>query len=153
LEVGNAAAFLCSDLASGITGEITYIDSGYNFYDNFIFLSIVFTYLLVIRVIALLLSPRYQLFSEAIIKPIQVHFKILITQQCRNLVQIYVTFTSGSFIRSKYTLQNTEGAIKNGQPRETGNIGYTKRRQANQKYNPIYVGHHYAQTSINDVNF
>jgi enoyl-[acyl-carrier protein] reductase I len=33
-EVGNAAAFLCSDLASGITGEITYIDSGYNFYDK-----------------------------------------------------------------------------------------------------------------------
>ncbi len=29
-EVGNAAAFLCSDLASGITGEITYVDSGYN---------------------------------------------------------------------------------------------------------------------------
>lgn len=31
-EVGNASAFLCSDLASGITGEVTYIDSGYNFY-------------------------------------------------------------------------------------------------------------------------
>ncbi|NNF95832.1 MAG: enoyl-ACP reductase [Halobacteria archaeon] len=29
-QVGNAAAFLCSDLASGITGEITYVDSGYN---------------------------------------------------------------------------------------------------------------------------
>ncbi len=29
-EVGNAAAFLCSDLASGITGEITFVDSGYN---------------------------------------------------------------------------------------------------------------------------
>ncbi|MEE9303260.1 MAG: enoyl-ACP reductase [Thiotrichaceae bacterium] len=29
-EVGNAAAFLCSDLASGITGEITYVDSGYS---------------------------------------------------------------------------------------------------------------------------
>jgi len=28
-EVGNAAAFLCSDLASGITGEITYVDAGY----------------------------------------------------------------------------------------------------------------------------
>ena len=30
LEVGNAAAFLCSDLASGITGEITYVDGGFN---------------------------------------------------------------------------------------------------------------------------
>jgi enoyl-[acyl-carrier protein] reductase I len=29
-EVGNAAAFLCSDLASGITGEITYVDCGFN---------------------------------------------------------------------------------------------------------------------------
>ena len=29
-EVGNAAAFLCSDLASGITGEIIYVDAGFN---------------------------------------------------------------------------------------------------------------------------
>lgn len=29
-EVGNAAAFLCSDLASGITGEIVYVDGGFN---------------------------------------------------------------------------------------------------------------------------
>jgi enoyl-[acyl-carrier protein] reductase I len=29
-EVGDVAAFLCSDLASGITGEITYVDSGYS---------------------------------------------------------------------------------------------------------------------------
>ena len=29
-DVGNAAAFLCSDLAAGITGEILYVDSGYN---------------------------------------------------------------------------------------------------------------------------
>jgi enoyl-[acyl-carrier protein] reductase I len=29
-DVGNASAFLCSDLASGITGEITYVDGGYN---------------------------------------------------------------------------------------------------------------------------
>lgn len=29
-DVGNAAAFLCSDLAGGITGEITYVDAGYN---------------------------------------------------------------------------------------------------------------------------
>jgi enoyl-[acyl-carrier protein] reductase I len=28
--VGNVAAFLCSDLANGITGEITYVDAGYN---------------------------------------------------------------------------------------------------------------------------
>jgi enoyl-[acyl-carrier protein] reductase I len=29
-EVGNAAAFLCSDLASGITGEIIYVDGGFS---------------------------------------------------------------------------------------------------------------------------
>ncbi len=29
-EVGNASAFLCSDLASGITGEILYVDAGFN---------------------------------------------------------------------------------------------------------------------------
>ena len=29
-DVGNAAAFLCSDLAAGITGEITYVDAGYS---------------------------------------------------------------------------------------------------------------------------
>ena len=29
-EVGNAAAFLCSDLASGITGEMLYVDAGYH---------------------------------------------------------------------------------------------------------------------------
>lgn len=29
-EVGNAAAFMCSDLASGISGEILYVDGGFN---------------------------------------------------------------------------------------------------------------------------
>ena len=29
-DVGNAAAFLCSDLAAGITGEITFVDAGYH---------------------------------------------------------------------------------------------------------------------------
>ncbi len=29
-DVGNVAAFLCSDLASGVTGEVTYVDAGYN---------------------------------------------------------------------------------------------------------------------------
>lgn len=29
-EVGNAAAFLCSDLATGVTGEVLYVDGGYH---------------------------------------------------------------------------------------------------------------------------
>jgi enoyl-[acyl-carrier protein] reductase I len=29
-EVGNATAFLCSDLASGITGDVLYVDTGYH---------------------------------------------------------------------------------------------------------------------------
>ena len=29
-DVGNAAAFLCSDLASGITGEVLYVDGGFH---------------------------------------------------------------------------------------------------------------------------
>ena len=29
LEVGNAAAFLCSDLSSGVTGQVLYVDAGY----------------------------------------------------------------------------------------------------------------------------
>jgi enoyl-[acyl-carrier protein] reductase I len=30
IEVGNVAAFLASDLASGITGQVIYVDSGYS---------------------------------------------------------------------------------------------------------------------------
>lgn len=33
-DVGNTAAFLCSDLASGITGELVYVDAGANFTAN-----------------------------------------------------------------------------------------------------------------------
>ncbi|MFC4727026.1 enoyl-ACP reductase FabI [Coralloluteibacterium thermophilus] len=29
-DVGNVGAFLCSDLAAGVTGEVTYVDCGYN---------------------------------------------------------------------------------------------------------------------------
>ena len=29
-DVGNVAAFLSSDLAAGVTGEVTYVDGGYN---------------------------------------------------------------------------------------------------------------------------
>ena len=29
-DVGNSAAFLCSDLAAGITGHVLYVDAGYS---------------------------------------------------------------------------------------------------------------------------
>jgi hypothetical protein len=41
--------------------------------------------------------------------------------------------------------------ITNGQSRETGNIGYTRRRQTKQKHNTICVGHRYAQTNTNNL--
>ena len=49
-------------------------------------------------------------------------------------------------------MENTEGAIKNGQFRETGNSGYTSRGQTKQNHNTICVGHHYMQTNTNKVN-
>ena len=44
--------------------------------------------------------------------------------------------------------------MKNGQYRETGIIGYTRRRKPKQKHNTIGVcgRHHYAQTDTNNVN-
>jgi hypothetical protein len=53
----------------------------------------------------------------------------------------------------KLMLEKTEGAIINGQSRETSNIVYTKRKKKiNQKHNTICVGHHYAQTNTSNVN-
>jgi hypothetical protein len=49
-------------------------------------------------------------------------------------------------------LENTEGATEKGLSRETGNIGYKRRRQTKQKHNTICVGHHYTQTDINNAN-
>ena len=54
-------------------------------------------------------------------------------------------------------LESIEGAIKKGQPRETGNTGYTRRRKSKkqkqkQKRNTICIGHHYAKTNTNNVN-
>jgi hypothetical protein len=45
---------------------------------------------------------------------------------------------------NKYTLENTENAIKNGKPSETGNIGYTRRRktQHNMCWTPVCANKH-----------
>ena len=71
-------------------------------------------------------------------------------------------------------LENTVGAIKNGQSRETGNTGHTRQTKTKQnttqydnpeklatqgtqdkqktKHNTICVGHRYAETNTNNVN-
>jgi hypothetical protein len=56
------------------------------------------------------------------------------------------------FIFYQQVLENIEGAIKNGQSRETGNIGWTTRRGTKQKHNTICIRHYYAQTNTNNVN-
>jgi hypothetical protein len=48
------------------------------------------------------------------------------------------------------TLQNTKGAITNGQSRETGNIVYTKRRKTKQKYNTICMKFEIKRWNLND---
>jgi len=49
-------------------------------------------------------------------------------------------------------LENTEGAMKNGQSRETGNIGQTRRRKTKTQHNTICVRHHHTPTNTNNVN-
>jgi len=50
-------------------------------------------------------------------------------------------------------LENIEGTINNGQSRDNGNIGYTRRRgQTKTQHNTICVGHQYMQSNTNNVN-
>ena len=44
------------------------------------------------------------------------------------------------------------GSIINGQSRETGNIGYSRRGKTKQKHNTICDGDHYALTNTNNAN-
>ena len=48
--------------------------------------------------------------------------------------------------------ENTEGAIKIQQSRETGNTGHTRRRKTKQKHNTICVRHHYVQANKKIAN-
>ena len=49
--------------------------------------------------------------------------------------QHWVQKTQDEDKQNKYTLEKTEGVIKNGQPRETGNIRYTRHRTKTNKAN------------------
>jgi len=42
-------------------------------------------------------------------------------------------------------LENTKRKIKNGQSRETGNIGYSQEEEKQNKTTTQCVGHHYTQ--------
>jgi hypothetical protein len=59
----------------------------------------------------------------------------------------------------KKTSENTEGAIKNGQSRETGKIGYTQRRKMKQKHNnykswtPLYTNKRFYVKHFTDSGF
>ena len=52
----------------------------------------------------------------------------------------------------KQALDNTEGAINNGQSRETGKVGYIRRGKTKQIHNTTCVGHHCTQTNINNLS-
>jgi hypothetical protein len=56
--------------------------------------------------------------------------------------------------RNRYTLENTEGAIKMNNPEELATLGTkaTRRRHTNKKNNAICVGHHYTETNKHIVN-
>jgi hypothetical protein len=43
-------------------------------------------------------------------------------------LEIQATLGTQHTVGSKYTLEKTEGAIKNGQSRDTGNTGHTRHR-------------------------
>jgi hypothetical protein len=43
--------------------------------------------------------------------------------------KIWITISAFSRFAHKSTLENTKGQLKKGQSRETGNIGYTRRRK------------------------
>jgi hypothetical protein len=52
----------------------------------------------------------------------------------------------------RINVRENQGDINNEHTRETGNIGYTRRRQTNQKHNTTCFGHHYEQAHRNNVN-
>ena len=57
-----------------------------------------------------------------------------------------------SCLYNEQILENTEGAITNGQSRKTGSIGYNNIRRGGCIKNTTCVGLHNAQTNTNNVN-
>jgi hypothetical protein len=61
---------------------------------------------------------------------------LIIKTEISNLVHTTRFWNNLHHVRSKLINQ----AIKSGQSKETGNIGYTRRRRTKQKHNTICVG-------------
>ena len=60
--------------------------------------------------------------------------------------------TAGNLMKRQINVREHRRGNQNGQSRETGNIGYTRRRKTNKKHNTICVGRHYTKTKTNYVN-
>ena len=56
------------------------------------------------------------------------------------------------FVQLKINVREHRRGNQNGQSRETGNTGHTRRRKTKLKHKTICVGHHYSQTNTNNVN-
>jgi hypothetical protein len=104
---------------------------------------IVLTLSPIVSVIALTLSPMVSVIVLKLSTMVSVIVLTLSPMVSCIGYQIFKTWTSRF---------NTEGTIKNGQSRETGNIGNTQRRKTKQKHNTICVGQHYTQANTNNVN-
>ena len=76
------------------------------------------------------------------------------TSEILNMSNVRITAKSSNIdlAKTKLLIEYIERAFKNGQSRETGNIGYTRRRQTKQKHKTICVGHHHMQTNTNNIN-
>jgi hypothetical protein len=70
---------------------------------------------------------------------------ICTTSEILNMSNVRITAKSSNIdlAKTKLLIEYTEMAFKNGQSRETGNIGYTRLRQTKQKHKTICVGHHH----------
>jgi hypothetical protein len=74
-------------------------------------------------------------------------------------ISTQLVFLNGELHQEGYTIiiiminvKRTEGTTKNGQFRETDNIGYIRRRPAKQDSTQHSVGHHYNKTNTSNVN-
>ena len=56
------------------------------------------------------------------------------------------------FLNKRQRIPNGQSQMDNPEKLETQATQDTRRRQTKQKHNTMYIGHHYAQANINNVN-